>query len=180
MGTAMDRVSRWLLGMGSYSHSFLLLGVLLLTLLIGCDASDVPTEDDPRGELLFMMECQWGPSHIWRCDAEVDNKFVEGRIALALMDKERLAFCGEDLITYTGHDLYDTLVVDLTDGRFSCVFVRENVSGNEFDWIWNSENNELLMIWRPVDASNKHVTLAIDAYHDEKKVDGWVYYREEN
>jgi len=184
MGVAMDQVSRWQLGMGFFSRSFILFGTLLLIFLPSCTDKEIPAEDDPRGELLFIMDCQWDPSasqpRMWQCEADVDNEFVAGHIVLALMDEERLAFCGEDLHTQTGNNLYDSLVENLTEGRFNCVFVRENVSGNEFDWIWDDDNNALLMIWRPINASNKFVTLAIDERSEEKIVNGWAYYYEEN
>ena len=168
--------------MRAYSQRLFI--ILFLLLSTGCTRSpDKLHPSQEYGDLLFTMGCQWQPrnqdSSLWQCQADVDNHFVSGFIVLELMNDERLAFCGENLQTNTGNSMYDTLVGNYTQDRFNCVFVSEHVSGNEFDWYWYNGENRLLMIWRPETASYKYVTLIIDDGHEEKSVEGRVYYREE-
>ena len=168
--------------MRAYSRQLLI--ILFLLLSTGC--AQTPNELPPTqeyGDLLFTMGCQWQPrnqdSSLWQCQADVDNHFVTGFIVLELMNDERLAFCGENLQTNTGNDMYDTLVASYTEDRFNCIFVSERVSGNEFDWLWYNGENRLVMIWRPQVASHKYVTLIIDDGDEEKNAEGRVYYREQ-
>jgi hypothetical protein len=169
--------------MGAYSRQLLI--ILFLAISTGCTQNEeLPVEDEPFGDLLFTMDCQWQPrtedSSLWQCQADVDNRFVSGFIVLELMDDNRLAFCGENLRTNTGNDMYDSMVGSYTADRFNCIFVAERVSGNEFDWIWYNGENRLLMIWRPAAASHKYVSLVIDDGEVQKIVEGRAYYREEN
>ena len=170
--------------MRAYSRQLLI--ILFFILSTSCIQSNQDNQNtESLGELLFTMDCQWDPrtgdSSLWQCKADTDNRFVSGFIVLELLgDDDRLAFCGENLHTNTGNDMYDAIVENYTAGRFNCLFVRERVSGNEFDWIWHNGENKLVMIWRPADSSHKHVTLIIQDSQVEKSVEGVVYYREEN
>jgi len=155
--------------------------LLVLSILSGCSG---PIDDDYNefGEYFFSMDCSW-ISHedelsTWWCEADVSTTMITGYLFLELVDKDTLAFCGEDLILNTGYSLHDDLVVGMTQNKYSCIFSREINLGNEFDWIWYDEERRLSLIWRPEGEDEKHLSLFIDYDQISELVNGDVFYKE--
>jgi len=156
-----------------------LLSILLLNACITVDNSDI---FDEYGEYYFSMDCVWRNHNdgqtLWWCSEDVEVELMQGHLALELLEDNRLSFCGENLLLNTGHELHDTWVSILTQNQFNCIISGETELGNEFDWLWHKGDRTLQIIWRPKNASEKHLTLIIDPGPPVTDVIGRVYYKE--
>tara|TARA_R110000824_G_scaffold22464_5_gene82197 strand:- start:1881 stop:2375 length:495 start_codon:yes stop_codon:yes gene_type:complete len=157
--------------------------IALLLFLTGCPNISPPDINEQQyGTLYFTMECVWRNHNdgetLWWCSQDVETELLTGHLALELLEDDRLAFCGEDLVLNSGHELHDNLVSLLTKNIFNCIYTPENELGNEFDWLWYKEDKTLQIIWRPEDSNHKQLTLIIDPGRPVTDVRGRVYYLE--
>ena len=65
----------------------------------------------------------------------------------------------------------------MTQDSYNCYNSYENELGNEFDWLWDPQENTLQLIWRPEDATHTALTVILDEKVDSPNVLGSVYYK---
>jgi len=94
-----------------------------------------------------------------------------------LAGEEYFSICGREVILNSGHTLHDNAVMILTQYNYDCINSYERELGNEFDWLWDDENNILQLIWRPKNDKDKVLTLFIEEQIDSPRVEGRVYYK---
>lgn len=163
---------------------------ILFLLIFICSCVAEPTIEEVRireyGELYFTMDCWWSsqenfaPAIFW-CTQTVETELISGYVGLAIgedLDHENyISICGKDVTLNSGHDLHDTMIRVLTQYNYNCLDSYERELGNEFDWIWDKDENMLQLIWRPKDDLDKVLTLFIEEKEDSPRVDGNVYYK---
>ena len=162
--------------------------IALLVSVISCTPS--PSEEDIRiheyGETYATMDCWWSsqeamaPAIFW-CTEDLEAELISGYVSLSiqhdLVGEEFFSICGRNVVLNTGHPLHDNTVVILTQNNYNCIDSYERELGNEFDWLWDDEDNILQLIWRPRDEVDKVLTLFIEEREDSPRADGRVYYK---
>lgn len=165
---------------------------VFLLLLTSCIATNLNEEDvlqQEYGELYATMDCWWGsqdslPKAIFWCSENLDTNLIAGYVSLAievdLQEQVYFSICGLDVTLNTGHDLHDVLIAGMTQGSYSCYNAYETELGNEFDWLWNEQENTLQLIWRPEDEVHTALTVVVPERIDAPNVIGSVYYKTGN
>jgi hypothetical protein len=158
--------------------------IVLLLFLCSC-ATDPPSEIKPDyGEVYFHIGCYWPDPvqvlqpAIWRCFENVETELLSGFLYMELENATSLYFCGENLTLNSGINTYDNLISFITNDRYDCLHITEDKNeGNAFDWVWDSNNNILQIIWRPDDDPHKMLTLVIKDKEYNQVVRSTVYYK---
>ena len=162
---------------------------VLLLLLTSCIANNLNEEDvrqQEYGELYASMDCWWSsqegtPRAIFWCNEDLDTDLISGYVSLAIeidiQEQNYFSICGLNVTLNTGHDLHDVLIAGMTQDSYNCYNSYENELGNEFDWLWDPQENTLQLIWRPEDATHTALTVILDEKVDSPNVLGSVYYK---
>lgn len=132
------------------------------------------------------MDCWWSsqevmaPAIFW-CTEDLDTELISGYVSLSiqhdLVGEQFFSICGREVILNSGYPLHDNTVTILTQYNYNCIDSYERELGNEFDWLWDDENNILQLIWRPKDDKDKVLTLFIEEQIGSPRVEGRVYYK---
>ena len=162
----------------------------IAVLISALSCSPLLSEEDIRiheyGELYATMDCWWSsqetmaPAIFW-CTEDLETELISGYVSLSiqhdLAGEEFFSICGREVILNSGNALHDNAVKILTQYNYNCFDSYERELGNEFDWLWDNENNILQLIWRPKDDKDKVLTLFIEEQIDSPRVEGRVYYK---
>ena len=149
-----------------------------------CSTEPSPDIVPDYGEIYFHIGCYWpDPSQVlqpavWRCFENVETELLSGFLYLELENETSLYFCGENLTLRSGITTYDNLIRYLTNNKYDCLHITEDkITGNAFDWAWNSGNNALQITWRPDDDPHKILTLVIKNEEYNQVTRSTVYYK---
>jgi len=132
------------------------------------------------------MGCWWSSQEnfapvIFWCTEIIETELISGYVSLAIgedLDHENyISICGKDVTLNSGYELHDTMIHSLTQYNYNCLDSYERELGNEFDWIWDEDENILQLIWRPRNDLDKVLTLFIEEKEDSPHVGGNVYYK---
>ena len=132
------------------------------------------------------MDCWWSsqetmaPAIFW-CTEKLETELISGYVSLSiqhdLAGEEFFSICGREVILNSGSPLHDNAIMILTQYNYDCINFYERELGNEFDWIWDEDQNMLQLIWRPRNDLDKVLTLFIEEKEDSPRVGGNVYYK---